>query len=51
MDKLKKNKQQKAESNKNLDKTSNIKKKKILRLILKIYKMILKKLKKIIYDI
>ena len=27
MDKLKKNKQQRAESNKNLDKTSNIKKK------------------------
>ena len=32
MDKLKKNKQQKAESNKNLDKTSNIKKKENLKI-------------------
>ena len=45
MDKLKKNKQQKAESNKNLDKTSNIKKKENLKINFKNLQNDLKKVK------
>ena len=45
MDKLKKNKQQRAESNKNLDKTSNIKKKENLKINFKNLQNDLKKVK------
>ena len=45
MDKLKKNKQQKAESNKNLDKTSNIKKKENLKINFRNLQNDLKKVK------
>ena len=45
MDKLKKNKQQRAESNKNLDKTSNIKKKENLKINFESLQNDLKKVK------